>query len=175
MAALPAAGGTAADALFFGPQPFQPGRTVLTQGTGGVSAFAIQLAAAAGATVSATSSSDEKLEIARQLGAKHVVNYRAHPEWADEVLRLTSGKGVDHVLDVGGAGTIEQSIKATRHGGLISLIGYLSDNKATDIIPALLFGAKTLRAVFQMRGDIIDEMVGLVEEHKLNRLPWCIG
>jgi NADPH:quinone reductase-like Zn-dependent oxidoreductase len=168
LAALPAAAGTAVNALFYGPQPFYKGMTILTQGTGGVSACAIQIAAAAGATVIAISSSDDKLTAAQELGATHLVNYRKVPEWSLEVLRLTDGKGVDHVLDVAGAGTIEQSLRSTRHGGLVSVIGFLSDSKAIDIIPPLLFGAKVMRAIFQVRKDMLEKMAQLYDEHKLH-------
>ncbi|KAH0845718.1 Zinc-type alcohol dehydrogenase-like protein [Fonsecaea pedrosoi] len=167
MAALPAAAGTAVNALFYGPEPFRPGMTVMTQGTGGVSACAIQVAAAAGATVVATSSSDEKLKTAKALGATHLINYTKHPVWSEEVLRVTDGKGVDHVLDVAGAGTIEQSLLSAKHGGLVSVIGFLSDSKPTDIIPLLLFGAKTMRAIFQVRNDMAQKMAELYEEHQL--------
>jgi NADPH:quinone reductase-like Zn-dependent oxidoreductase len=92
------------------------GKTVLTQGTGGVSCFAIQLASAAGARVIATSSTAEKLKAASAMGATDLINYKATPEWAEEVLKLTAGKGVDLVVEVGGAATIEQSLKATRQG-----------------------------------------------------------
>ncbi|PZR59545.1 MAG: alcohol dehydrogenase [Stutzerimonas stutzeri] len=104
----------------------KPGDTVLVQGTGGVSVFALQVAKALGATVIATSSSDEKLERARQLGADHLINYRREPEWARPVLEITSGRGVDHVVEVGGAGTLAQSIRATRVAGHIALIGVLT-------------------------------------------------
>ena len=105
----------------------------------------VQIAAAQGATVIATSSSDEKLEVAKKLGATHLINYRKTPEWATEVLRVTEGKGVDIVVEVVGAQTIEQSIKATRYGGLISLVGILSEdpNLPVNVMPSLLFGAKT--------------------------------
>jgi NADPH:quinone reductase-like Zn-dependent oxidoreductase len=168
LASLPAAAGTAVNALFYGPLPFRKGMTVLTQGTGGVSACAIQIAAAAGAIVVATSSSDDKLEMARKLGASHLINYRKTPEWSREVLRVTNGKGVDHVLDVAGAGTIEQSLLATKHGGLVSVIGFLSESRSTDLIPPLLFGAKTMRAIFQVRQDMMQKMVDLYSEHKLH-------
>ena len=104
---------------------------------------AVQLAAAAGATVIATSSSHEKLETAKRLGAKHVINYRESPDWGAEALALTNAKGVDHVVDVGGAGTIEQSLKAVRTGGLVSVLGILSESQKADLVPAILFGAKT--------------------------------
>jgi NADPH:quinone reductase-like Zn-dependent oxidoreductase len=101
----------------------QPGQTVLVQGTGGVAMFALQIARLAGARVVATSSSDEKLEQVRALGAAATVNYRRHPEWQDEVLRLTDGEGVDHVVET--AGDLERSIRCLRVGGLVSLAGYL--------------------------------------------------
>src|SRR3712207_5588900 len=102
------------------------GDTVLALGTGGVSIFALQLAKAMGANVIITSSSDEKLEKARAHGADHTINYRTTPAWAQEVLAATQGRGVDHVIEVGGPGTLPQSIAATRVGGHIALIGVLT-------------------------------------------------
>lgn len=124
-ATLPCAALTAWNALY-GGRPLQPGETVLVLGTGGVSIFALQFAHAAGARVIATSSSDEKLARARELGATVGVNYRTHPEWDAQVLALTDGRGVDHVVEVGGAGTLSRSIEATRQGGQIHLIGVLT-------------------------------------------------
>ncbi|MBN8874051.1 MAG: NAD(P)-dependent alcohol dehydrogenase [Rhodospirillales bacterium] len=124
-ATLPCAALTAWNALY-GGRPLQPGETVLVLGTGGVSIFALQFAHAAGARVIATSSSDQKLARARALGASSGVNYRANPEWQEDVLALTDGRGVDHVVEVGGAGTLPRSIEATRHGGQIHLIGVLT-------------------------------------------------
>lgn len=103
-----------------------PGQSVLVLGTGGVSVFAAQLAKAAGATVIATSSSDDKLARMRSLGADHLINYRQTPEWGEQVRRLTGGRGVDHVVEVGGPGTLAQSITACRIGGHIALIGVLT-------------------------------------------------
>lgn len=102
------------------------GDVVLVQGTGGVSLFALQFAKAAGATVIATSSRDAKLERLRGLGADHVINYREDAAWGETARRLTGGRGVDHVLDVAGPGTLEQSIAAVRVGGHISVIGILT-------------------------------------------------
>ncbi|WP_223448938.1 zinc-dependent alcohol dehydrogenase family protein [Pseudomonas sp. BF-R-19] len=102
------------------------GDTVLVLGTGGVSIFALQMAKAMGAIVIATSSSDEKLDKVRALGADYTINYRKQPEWGNEVLALTLGRGVDHVIEVGGAGTLPQSITAGRIGGHIALIGVLT-------------------------------------------------
>ena len=102
------------------------GDTVLVLGTGGVSIFALQFAKAMGATVVATSSSDEKLERARALGADHTINYRREPDWGRRVWDWTGGRGVDHVVEVGGPGTLPQSIAAVRVGGHIALIGVLT-------------------------------------------------
>ncbi|MDX5378903.1 MAG: NAD(P)-dependent alcohol dehydrogenase [Halomonas sp.] len=102
------------------------GDTILTLGTGGVSIFALQFAKAMGARVISTSSSDAKIERLKQLGADHTLNYKAEPEWGRKVKALTDGQGVDHVIEVGGPGTVPQSIDAVRIGGHISLIGVLT-------------------------------------------------
>jgi NADPH:quinone reductase-like Zn-dependent oxidoreductase len=115
------------------------GQTVLVQGTGGVSIFALQLARLMGAQVIATSSSEEKLARAKALGATHGVNYKAVPEWHEAVVALTSG-GVDHVVEVGGPGTLARSLRAIRLGGKITLIGVLSG--AAEINPMLIFSRR---------------------------------
>ena len=111
----------------------KPGDVVVTQGTGGVSLYAVQLAAASGATVIVTSSSDEKLETARSLGAHHLINYRTTPEWHKTVVGLTSGRGADMVIDLGGAETLAKSIDATRIDGTVAVIGVLSGFGAAPI------------------------------------------
>lgn len=117
----------------------QPGDTVLIQGTGGVSIFALQFAKMAGATVIATSSSDEKLKRLSDLGADHVINYRKDPKWGETALKLTGGYGVDHVIDVGGPATLEQSMAAARVGGQISVIGILGGVTGDlAFVPALI-------------------------------------
>lgn len=113
------------------------GDSVLVLGTGGVWIFALQIARAMGATVIATSSSDEKLERLRATGAAHVTNYRQDKNWGDRVRDLTGGTGVDHVVEVGGPDTLAQSIKAARVGGHISLIGVLT-GRAGDVPTAML-------------------------------------
>jgi NADPH:quinone reductase-like Zn-dependent oxidoreductase len=114
------------------------GDTVLVQGTGGVSLFALQLAKVLGARVIATSSQDEKLERVRRIGADGLINYREVPEWGKRVKELTDGIGVDNVVEVGGAGTLQQSLQAVRFGGTISLIGNLSGTK-TEILLTHIF------------------------------------
>lgn len=104
----------------------KPGDTVLVQGTGGVSIFALQFAKMAGATVIATSSSNQKLERLVSMGADHVINYKKHSNWGEIALQLTQGLGVDHVIEVGGPATLEQSMIATRVAGHISVIGILT-------------------------------------------------
>jgi len=124
-ATLTTAGLTAWRALVVDGQ-LKAGDTVLVQGTGGVSIFALQIAKAMGAEVIVTSSSDEKLERARALGADHLINYKAIPEWSTRVRELTGGRGVDHVVEVGGPGTLPQSIASVAIGGHIALIGVLT-------------------------------------------------
>lgn len=134
-AALPCAGLTAWRALFEEAQ-LHPGETVLVQGTGGVSIFALQFAKLAGATVIVTSSSDEKLERAKALGADYAINYRAVPEWGKAAADWAGG-GVDHVVEVGGKDTFRQSIEAARVGGTILVIGVLSGFAQEIAIPSI--------------------------------------
>ncbi|MEM9701885.1 MAG: NAD(P)-dependent alcohol dehydrogenase [Planctomycetota bacterium] len=124
-ACLPCAAVTAWQSLFV-KGGLTAGETVLCLGTGGVSVFALQLAKAAGATVFITSSSDEKLERAKELGADGTVNYRQTPDWHKAVRGLTDGRGVDHVVEVGGLGTLEKSMRACALNGRIGLIGVLT-------------------------------------------------
>jgi NADPH:quinone reductase-like Zn-dependent oxidoreductase len=124
-ATLPCAGVTAWNALF-GGVPVKPGDTVLVQGTGGVSLFALQFARLAGARVIATSGSDQKLAHALKLGASDGINYKSVPDWDKRVRELTGGTGVDLIVEVGGAGTLTRSMRAVRTGGTIVLIGVLS-------------------------------------------------
>ena len=124
-ATLPCAGVTAWYSLLVGGD-LKPGQTVLILGTGGVSLFALQFAKSAGARVILTSSSDEKLARAKSLGADETINYKSVPDWDTRVLELTAGWGVDYVVEVGGADTINKSLKAVRWGGQISLMGVLT-------------------------------------------------
>ena len=146
-ATLPCAAVTAWQALTLGS--IEPGQTVLTLGTGGVSVFALQLAKAAGARVIITSSSDEKLDRARSLGADHCVNYKTHPDWHEEVAKLTGGEGVDNVIEVGGAGTFERSLASARVSGRVSLIGVLSGQPDKNPSPMMtLFKRLTVQGIY---------------------------
>ncbi|WP_137871772.1 NAD(P)-dependent alcohol dehydrogenase [Sphingopyxis sp. 2PD] len=141
-ATLTCAGLTAWRALFVDGVT-QPGSTVLVQGSGGVSVFALQFAKAAGARVIATSSSDAKLARLKALGADELINYKEVPAWGAKALELTGGRGVDTVVEIGGAGTLDQSMMATRVGGHVALIGVLA-GFAGPVQTALLM-AKNLR------------------------------
>jgi len=159
---LPCAALSAYNALT-GPSPVKGGDTVLILGTGGVSIHGLQFALASGATVIATSSSDEKLKIATKLGAKHVINYNKTPEWHEKVLELTNGRGVDHVLEIGGQGTLEKSAKSIRFGGWIHAIGLIggSGDMPADVMFNTIWKSCFIRGI----------MVGSVAQFKnMNRL-----
>ena len=163
-ATLPCAGVTAWNALYNG-RPLKTGDTVLVLGTGGVSIFALQFAHAAGARVIVTSSSDGKLAQAKALGASDGVNYRQHPDWQHEVLRLTGGRGVDHVVEVGGAGTLARSVEATRIGGQVHLIGVLTSG---EINPTPILRRNTiLRGIYVGSRQMFEAMNRAIALHKI--------
>ncbi len=132
-----------------------PGQTVVVLGTGGVSIFALQFAKMLGARVIVTSSSDEKLEQAKKLGADDVINYRQKPQWSKEVRRITDMEGADHIIEVGGAGTLEESLKAVKFFGHISLIGILAGSaKDLNLLPILMQNVR-------MQGILVGSRDGL--------------
>jgi NADPH:quinone reductase-like Zn-dependent oxidoreductase len=146
-ACLPCAGVTAWNALMVAGRPVQAGDTVLVLGTGGVSMFALQFARMAGARVIATSSSDEKLDRVKRLGASAGVNYVHIPDWHKEVLKLTGGRGVDCVVELGGAGTLERSFDSIAAGGKVALIGVMT-GRAGNINPyGLMWKSGTLHGI----------------------------
>jgi NADPH:quinone reductase-like Zn-dependent oxidoreductase len=145
-ATLTCAGVTAWHAVFVEGH-VKPGNSVLLLGTGGVSIWALQLAKAAGLRTFITSSSDEKLKRARSLGADETINYRTVPEWDQEVLRLTGGRGVDLVVEVGGHGTLNRSVAATGTRGTIALVGGVEGFAAELEIMPLLVGAKRMTGI----------------------------
>jgi NADPH:quinone reductase-like Zn-dependent oxidoreductase len=126
----------------------KPGDWVLVQGTGGVSIFALQFAKATGARVIATSSSDAKLEKLKALGADHVINYKETPDWGRKAFEMTGGRGVDEVVEIGGPGTMAQSINACRPGGHISLIGVLTGGAGEVPTAALMAKQARLQGLF---------------------------
>ena len=145
-ATLPCAGLTAWNALVESGN-LRAGETVLILGTGGVSIFAVQIAKHFGARVIATSSSDAKIEKVKALGADETINYRSTPDWDRAVLDLTDGVGVDHVIEVGGAGTIEKSLASVRVGGTVSMIGALSGGATVNTVP-IFMRAIRLQGIF---------------------------
>jgi NADPH:quinone reductase-like Zn-dependent oxidoreductase len=159
-ATLPCAALTAWNAL----AGLTPGDLVLTQGTGGVSLFALQFAHAMGAGVVVTSSSDEKLARARALGAQHGINYRRLPEWAAELRRLT-GRGADLVIELGGAQSLAQSIRAVRTGGTIALIGVLSGATAEIELGRVVTRGLRLQAITLGSRDDFEAMVRFIDQH----------
>ncbi|MBK5912045.1 hypothetical protein CCR85_11150 [Rhodothalassium salexigens] len=161
-ACLPCAGVTAWAALA-GELPVTPGATVLIQGTGGVSLFALQIARALGCRVVATTSSPEKAETLRSLGAAHVIDYRQTPDWGGAVRAWAGGEGVDQIIEVGGAGTLEQSLKAIRIGGTIAVIGVLSGAEVKLSVPHMLMGHVRLQGITVGSRDHHADFVRFIE------------
>lgn len=164
-ATLPCAALTAWNALMEQHAPLQPGSSVLTLGTGGVSVFALQFAKAAGLRVIGTSSSDEKLARLKSLGLDEGINYKTHSSWAEEVRKTTSGRGVDQVIEV--AGTIKQSLLATKFGGLISVIGGLGGLKDETNSIAFLRSNVRLQPIFIGSKEMFEAMNRAIEYHKI--------
>lgn len=157
--------GTAAWHALFELLRLRPGGTVLLQGTGGVSLWALQLAKAVGLRVIITSSDDAKLEAARRLGADATVNYRSHPAWSDEVRRLTDGAGADLVVEVGGRGTLTQSLRSTRIAGAVAVVGGVS-GFGGELEPwALIDGALKLLGVLVGSRAMTDRLARFTELH----------
>jgi len=154
-ATLPCAAVTAWNALVTSGK-LNAGDTVLVQGTGGVSLFALQFARMLGARVIATSSSDAKLARVKELGASDGINYKTTPEWGTRALDLAGGVGVDHVVEVGGAGTLAQSLRSIRMGGRISLIGVLTGGQ-TDPIP-IIMKSVSLQGIFVGSREMFETM-----------------
>jgi NADPH:quinone reductase-like Zn-dependent oxidoreductase len=144
----------------------KPGDTVLVQGTGGVSVFALQFARLAGARVIATSSSDDKLARASRLGASDGINYRKTPDWETRVGELTGGIGVDHVVEVGGAGTLPKSMRAVRPNGRISLIGVLSGRGEVNPTPILMKNIR-VQGIFVGSREMFEAMNRAIAVHQL--------
>jgi NADPH:quinone reductase-like Zn-dependent oxidoreductase len=143
-------------------------RIVLVQGTGGVSIFALQFANAAKARVIVTSSSDDKLARARELGARDGINYRAHPQWSEQVMKLTSGHGADLVVDVGGKESLEQSVKSLAYGGMLSIVGGLSGYDGAISSLGLLNKTASARGVYVGSRVDYERMSGFIDEHRLH-------
>lgn len=165
-ATLPCAGVTVWNALMVSCR-VQAGDSVLLLGTGGVSIFGLQLARLAGARVIVTSSSDEKLERARTLGASAGINYRRTPEWHEEVLKLTDGRGVDHVIEVGGIGTLAKSMQCVAFGGHVALIGVLAGFQGDPNPHPLLRKGASLHGIFVGNRAMFEKLNDAVEANNL--------
>ncbi|KAL2139660.1 hypothetical protein VTI28DRAFT_4885 [Corynascus sepedonium] len=153
----------------YGLRRLAKGETVLVQGTGGVSLFALQFAKAAGATVIATTSSAEKAKILKKLGADHVINYREDPNWGETARKLSSGgAGVDHVIEVGGEGTMTQSLRSIKYEGIISIIGMLGGMQPKDSIMEALARICVIRGVYVGSKAQLEEMVETIEKHDIH-------
>lgn len=162
-ATMPCAAVTAWNAIFVSSNHVKPGDTVLLLGTGGVSILGLQLARAAGLRTIVTSSSDEKLARARELGAHHTINYTTIPEWQDEVLHLTHGVGAQVVLEVGGQGTVNRSVAAVAMGGTVAVIGGVSGFGGEVNPAALLASAKRLVGVHVGSRAMLEDVMRFVD------------
>ncbi|MEZ4370271.1 MAG: NAD(P)-dependent alcohol dehydrogenase [Polyangiaceae bacterium] len=166
-ATLPCAGVTAYNALVTLGQ-LKGGDTVLVQGSGGVSVFALQVAKAMGATVIATTSSDEKAARLRELGADHVINYRTEMRWGTKARSLAAGEGVDHVVEVGGSGTLEESLRAIRPGGHVAVIGILSGGKGELSLLPMLMNQVRLQGVMVGARETFEQFIRCVAVNRIH-------
>ncbi len=165
-ATLPIAALTAWSALVTKGQ-LAAGQTVLTLGTGGVAIFTLQLAKAMGATVIITSSSDEKLQRARQLGADHTINYRTRPDWEKVVLEITDRVGVELTVETAGGGTLDRSLTATRAGGTVALLGALTGLKAQINVGLILMKELHVAGILVGSRSAFEAMNRFIEQHTL--------
>jgi NADPH:quinone reductase-like Zn-dependent oxidoreductase len=167
-ACLPCAGVTAWHALMHAGRPTRAGDTVLALGTGGVSILALQFARAAGARVILTSSKEEKIARARALGASDCVNYAQHPDWDQEVIKHTAGRGVDCVVEVGGVGTLNRSLQSLAFGGKVVLIGLLSGRDGGNVNPyALMPKWASLHGIFVGNREMFESMNKAIEADRI--------
>lgn len=143
------------------------GQTVVVQGTGGVSLFAVQLAAAQGATVIVTSSSDEKIERALKLGATHGINRTRVPQWQNAVLELTDGRGAEHILEMAGGDNIRRSLEAIANGGRISVIGLLESDEFTAPVMALLGSRASITGISVGPRRALEDLVRMIDRHSI--------
>ena len=166
VATLPCAAVTAWHALF-GHAGTVPGDTVLLQGTGGLSIFALQFAVLAGLRTIVTSSSDEKLAHARKLGAHETINYKITPNWDEAARKMTGGAGVDHVIEVGGSDTLPRSMKALRTHGAISVIGVLGGAEAAITPVSVLANSARIQGIFVGSRNMFEQVNRAIELHKV--------
>jgi NADPH:quinone reductase-like Zn-dependent oxidoreductase len=176
VATLPCAALTAWRALFEDAD-LRPGDTVVLQGTGGVSIFGLQFAHAAGMRTLITSSSDEKLARAKAMGANHLANYRQDAEWAKAVRAATGGVGADLIIEVGGGGTIEQSMRAIRIGGHVAIVGVVAGLGGGFNTASLIGNSAKLQGLSVGSRDMFEAMCRFVDLHRIQPVvdkvfPW---
>ena len=162
-AALPCAGNTAWNALF-NDRPVKAGETVLVMGTGGVSMLALQLAKGVGARVIATSSRADKMERAKALGADFTINYVENPKWSEQILEFTGGEGCHKIVEVGGDGTLEQSLASVAYGGEIALVGFLAPAERPPSPFTAMYKVARMRGVAIGSADMFAGMTALYDK-----------
>lgn len=173
-ATLPCAAVTAYNALYGVPsEQVRAGDTVVAEGTGGVSVFALQLAIAAGAKVVITSSSDDKLkkvlELVPEASRKFVtiVNYKMNPDWDQVVLDVTHGKGADHIVEVGGPGTLEKAFNSVRRGGVVSTIGFVAQGEAPNVSALVLGSGAYMKGILVGSREQFEHMNQIIVDHRI--------
>ena len=165
-ATLPCAAVTAWNGLFVAGR-LRPGQTLLLLGTGGVSLFGLQFGKMAGARIILTSSSEDKIKQARALGAHETINYRSEPDWDKRVVELTEGKGGDLTLEVGGTGTLSSTLRSTRHGGAVSLIGVLTGIGGEVNLGNVLHKAITIHGIYVGSREMFAAMNHAIAQHRI--------
>jgi NADPH:quinone reductase-like Zn-dependent oxidoreductase len=165
-AALPCAAVTAWHSLIVQGR-LKAGDSVLIQGTGGVSIFALQFASMMGARAIVTSSSDAKLERAKELGASELINYRTTPDWEKTAREMTGGLGVDHVVEVGGAGTLSRSLRAVRVGGHVSMIGVLAGNATEMNVTSIVMQNVRVQGILVGSREMFEDMNRAITQNKM--------
>ena len=167
-ASLPCAAVTAWNGLFGGAAPVRPGEKVLILGTGGVALFSLQFAKLAGAEVIITSKDDAKLHAAKTMGADHLINYRNDPTWGQTARAICGGVGADVVIEVGGAETLHQSLRAVRKGGTVVLIGSVTGAEVSQLaLPPIFMRNVSLRGVAVGPRDLFEDMAVAIAQHEI--------
>jgi NADPH:quinone reductase-like Zn-dependent oxidoreductase len=164
-ACLPCAGVTAWNCLFGVGRPVKPGDTVLVLGTGGVSIWALQFGQASGCRVIATTSRDSKAQRLQALGASDVVNYKTHEKWDEEVVRVTGGRGVDCIVEVGGAGTLQRSYNSLARGGKVGLIGVMTEGTSNP--HTLMMKGGSLHGIFVGGRELFEQMNAAITTNRI--------
>jgi NADPH:quinone reductase-like Zn-dependent oxidoreductase len=167
-ATLPCAAVTAWNGLFGGAEPVQPGDRVLILGTGGVGLFALQFAKIAGAEVIITSKDDAKLSMAAAMGADHTINYEKDPEWGRTAREICGGVGADIVIELGGAATMSQSLRAVKRGGTVAMIGSVTGAEVEKLsLPPIFMRNVTMRGVAVGPRDLFEDMAAAIARHRI--------